>query len=77
MYGKNSMFEHEIIYTSFSGEIIIKKFSDHTNIVFKSEMVASKYISVYVRGPTGISSIKPVTTRLMQEGQSVSSSFNT
>ena len=57
IYGKNSMFEHEIIYSSYEGTIRTKKFSDFSNILIKTDMVASKFITVYVRGMTGTSTV--------------------
>jgi hypothetical protein len=47
------MFEHEIIYSSYEGKIRTKKFSDYVNIMIKTDMVASKFITIYIRGLTG------------------------
>lgn len=70
------MFEHEIIYSSYSGNIRTKKFSDFTNILIKTDRVASKYITVYIRGLTGNIHTSKVENKLRVLGDSQLSSSN-
>ena len=66
LYGTNSMFEHEIIYSSYEGKIRTKKFSDYVNIMIKTDMVASKFITIYIRGLTGTVHVDQKTKKLVR-----------
>lgn len=50
MYGKNSRFEHKLVYTTFQGDVYTKKFTNKMNIVIKSDNVASNKITVFIKG---------------------------
>lgn len=64
------MFEHEIIYSSYEGMISTKKFSDFTNIMIKTDMVASKFITIYIRGLTGTINLQEAKKkRALEEGK--------
>jgi hypothetical protein len=62
----NSLFEHEIIYTTFEGHVRTKRFSDYVNIAIKTEQVASSYVVVYIRG-TAVNQPLVLTAEMKQQ----------